>query len=224
LPKSWFVFVFRFFLYLFFRRHLGRVLYKTQSLEGLNDPNLPVILLANHLSWWDGFLIIFLAEKLMPKRELNIAMLQSEWAKRKWMSYIGAVPIDPSSPAQLLSFFKKLTKRKSDLPPICLAYFFEGRMASPAENAPPPKRGAELIIQKLSPVIVLPVSIVMDYRFNSKTSAFVNVASPKVIENPEQLPEVYFKIKSLHQMTVQDTTETQEYSERLSQKGWSILW
>lgn len=224
MPKSWFVFFFRFFLYLFFRRHLAQVLYKTQTLDRLEDTDLPVLLLANHLSWWDGFLIIFLAEKLMPKRELHIAMLQSEWAKRKWMSSIGAVPIDPASPAQLLSFFKRLTQRKTDLPPLCLAYFFEGTMATPSEGAPPPKRGAELIIKKLSPVIVLPVSIVMDYRFKSKTSAFVNVASPIVLENAAKLPEVYSTIRSLHQMTVQDTTETQEYSERLSQKGWSNLW
>lgn len=224
MPKRLFVLFFRFFLYLFFRKHLAHILYKIENKPLKVNSNLPVLLLANHVSWWDGFLIIFLCEKIIPQRQLLIAMLKSEWSKRKWMSSIGAVPIDPSSPSQLLSFFKMLKKKKEITSSFCLAYFYEGSMANPGEQPSTPKRGTEVVVDQLAPMTVLPVSITMDFRYRSKTSAFVKVGTPREVNNSTELSQSFTEINRLLKSTHLETTSVQEHMGELLKSDWRPLW
>lgn len=222
--KRLFVFAFRFFFYILYRRHLGRILFRAEPLEKLSNTSLPVLLLANHLSWWDGILMIILCERLMPYRDIKIAMLKKEWQKRKWMSHFGALPIDPESPGQLLDFFKGLKVQRTQSSHFCLIYFFEGKMAGPGESLTSPQRGTDLLIEQIAPVIALPLSLVFDIRYRSKPTAFLNLGAPSIISAPQELRLIYAKIESLIQATVSETTKTQEYIETLCSQGWKDLW
>lgn len=222
--KRFFVFAFRFFFYLLYRRNLGRILFKVEPLEDLAHTPLPVLLLANHSSWWDGILMIILCEKLMPHHQIKLTMLKKEWQKRKWMSYFGALPIDPKSPGQLLGFFKHLKFKRTQSSQFCLIYFFEGKMAGPGKTLTAAKRGTDLLVQQIAPVTVIPVSLTFDIRYRSKPTAFICVGAPSNISSPKELDAIYAKTGRLIQQTVQEATEAQEYIETLYSRGWKDLW
>ncbi len=61
----------------------------------------PVLLLPNHSSWWDGF-VLFLHNRLELKKNFSLMMLERELQKNKFFSRLGAFSIDPSHPRKIL--------------------------------------------------------------------------------------------------------------------------
>ena len=70
-----------FFFYPFFRfyagwiihRHFGRVVISGE----FRDRNLPLLLLANHFSWWDGFFAMYLNVNIL-RRKFHFMMLEEQ--------------------------------------------------------------------------------------------------------------------------------------------------
>lgn len=60
------------------------------------DRNLPVILLANHISWWDGFWAMYLNLKIL-RRKFHFMMLESQLRKYWFFNYTGGYSINKQS-------------------------------------------------------------------------------------------------------------------------------
>jgi 1-acyl-sn-glycerol-3-phosphate acyltransferase len=60
------------------------------------DQNRPLILAPNHNSWWDGFFIYLLNEKLLY-RKIYLMMLEEQLSKYPFFAKLGAYSIDPNS-------------------------------------------------------------------------------------------------------------------------------
>lgn len=89
-----------FFVYPFFRfyadwiihRHFGRVVLSGK----FDDRNLPVLLLANHFSWWDGFFAMYLTVKIL-KRKFHFMMLEEQLRKFSFFNKTGGYSIRKNS-------------------------------------------------------------------------------------------------------------------------------
>jgi 1-acyl-sn-glycerol-3-phosphate acyltransferase len=60
------------------------------------DQKRPVLLLGNHISWWDGFWPLELNRRFFRKR-YHVMMLEEELQKRPFMAQGGAFSIQPGS-------------------------------------------------------------------------------------------------------------------------------
>jgi 1-acyl-sn-glycerol-3-phosphate acyltransferase len=60
------------------------------------DKNRSILLLGNHISWWDGFWPLELNRRLFRKR-YHVMMLEEELRKRPFMAQGGAFSIQPGS-------------------------------------------------------------------------------------------------------------------------------
>ena len=89
-----------FFFYPFFRfyagwiihRHFGRV-----ELSGeFRDRKLPILLLANHFSWWDGFFAMYLNVNVI-KRKFHFMMLEEQLKKYFFFNKTGGFSIRKNS-------------------------------------------------------------------------------------------------------------------------------
>lgn len=60
------------------------------------DKNRSILLLGNHISWWDGFWPLELNRRLFRKR-YHVMMLEEELRKRPFMAQGGAFSIKPGS-------------------------------------------------------------------------------------------------------------------------------
>ncbi len=60
------------------------------------DPDKSVMLIANHYSWWDGFLFFHL-NKLLFKKKFHIMILEETIRKNSFMKYTGAFSVSKGS-------------------------------------------------------------------------------------------------------------------------------
>lgn len=84
-----FVWFFRIFSRGMIHRHFSRVIIRCD----FEDNGLPVLLLGNHFSWWDGFIANYLNIKIF-KRKFHVMMLEEELRHRMFLNRAGAFSID----------------------------------------------------------------------------------------------------------------------------------
>lgn len=60
------------------------------------DPELPLLLLPSHSTWWDGFFVYLLNKKIF-RRKIYLMMLETQLARYKFFSRLGAYSINPYS-------------------------------------------------------------------------------------------------------------------------------
>ncbi|MGF1922960.1 MAG: lysophospholipid acyltransferase family protein [Bacteroidia bacterium] len=53
------------------------------------------VLMCNHFSFLDGFLVYYLAAKLFKNKKLHIMVMKRQMEKNWWLKYIGCFSIDP---------------------------------------------------------------------------------------------------------------------------------
>ena len=89
---------------LFFSNYISFIIRKDfQSLQ-FNRPELEegkaVLLIANHFSWWDGFLFFHL-NKAFLKKKFHVMVSEENYIKVSFLKYLGAFPIK-TKPKQLI--------------------------------------------------------------------------------------------------------------------------
>jgi hypothetical protein len=87
------------FILHFFSWYIGRLLNKDFSGYQFNrievNPDEAVLLLANHFSWWDGFLI-FRLNKLLFKKQFHVLVTSQDYNRHWYLKYLGAFAAEKS--------------------------------------------------------------------------------------------------------------------------------
>lgn len=91
------------------------------------DPEKAVLIIANHFSWWDGFLFFHL-NKLVFKKKFHIMVLEETIRKNSFMKYTGAFSVSKGSKSILetLEFAGNLL----NVPQNLLLIFPQGKLYS----------------------------------------------------------------------------------------------
>ena len=86
-----------FFIYTFFQWYalwlIKRKFSKVNIIGNFNEKNLPVLLIANHISWWDGFWAMYLNLKIL-KRKFHFMMLEEQLRKFWLFNYTGGFSVN----------------------------------------------------------------------------------------------------------------------------------
>lgn len=89
-----------FIVYPFFQhytRYLLRTRYHTVSIENhFADNGNAVLLIGNHVGWWDGFWGMYLNLKVL-KRKFHFMMLEEQLLKYRFFNYTGAFSVNKGS-------------------------------------------------------------------------------------------------------------------------------
>jgi 1-acyl-sn-glycerol-3-phosphate acyltransferase len=140
--------------------------------------NVPLVLVANHTSWWDGLLLRDIHRALRPRAPFYIVMTETELRRFPFFRLMGAVPLEPGSVASVLRMVRSLRALVRQRPDATIAFFPQGRIW-PAWRRPLGfKRGIEMILDAIGPCAVLPVGIHMEPLNRSAPSAFVLAGQP----------------------------------------------
>lgn len=151
------------------------------SITGLTfdiPANRPIICVANHTSWWDGFLLMEIRHKLRPDAPFHSVMLESQLRKSPFLRQIGAIGIEPSSPPSVRRVRTELQERLKDRPDSFVFYFPQGRIWPSRRRPLGFKRGIERFIEWLGDVVVLPVGIHIEPLNRASPRAFLSVGEP----------------------------------------------
>lgn len=133
--------------------------------------DLPLLLLPNHSTWWDGF-FVYLLNKRVFRRTTYLMMLEAQLTKYKFFAKIGAYSIEPEnrrSAIESLEYTVELLEQEMSLVTI----FPQGELLPWYTRPLGYKRGVEWVLQKHGkPVTVLPLAIRTEFLGEKRPSVF----------------------------------------------------
>jgi len=168
----------------YFRRHFRSVM--AQHAERLAAIKGPLIVYANHSSWWDPMVSILLAQTLLPDRKHYAPMDASALARYPILRKLGIFPVEMSSARGAAQFLRTSQAILAAGGVVWITP--QGRFADPREPSLQFKPGLGALAVRSAQVTLLPLAI--EYTFWD-----------------ERLPETLLRFGSAIQLAPDDTTE-----------------
>jgi len=135
------------------------------------DPTIPILLIPNHNTWWDGFLV-YLLNKTVLHRKLYLMMLEEQLSKYRFFSRVGAYSVNPHSPKSTLGSLKyTLELLQRDKSMVCI--FPQGELKPWHVHPIKLKRGIDWIFRNLDhPVNILPLAMRIEFLNQQRPDVF----------------------------------------------------
>jgi len=155
---------FRFYTRWKLKRHFHHL---SEELE-LPDGKKPLLLIANHFSWWDGFICFYLND-LYFKKKFHVMMLEEELGKRMFLHRAGAFSIRKSTRSVVESV--RYSSSVLSSPGNLLLMYPQGQFQSQYEHDLRFEKGIEKILNGCSadPEILFNVNLVEYFQHPSPT-------------------------------------------------------
>lgn len=133
------------------------------------------LLVANHESFWDGFLLRDVQRSLGPGRSFHAVMLDRELGPRPWLRALGALGVTPGSLARSRALVASVETLPDD---AVLAFFPQGRIRPGSPRPLDFQTGIAALCRRIAPVAVLPVGLRVVTGRTARAEAYVCVGEP----------------------------------------------
>lgn len=163
------------FLYPFFiwysQWSIGRH-FSTTSLDGTYcERHLPLLIISNHISWWDGFWVVNLNRRLF-KRKFHFMMLEEQLRRHWYFNYTGGYSVRKHSRSALESIdytAELLTDRGN-----AVLLFPQGEINSLYKDTFVFEKGIERILKKVNrdEIEILFMANMVDYLSDARPSLY----------------------------------------------------
>jgi 1-acyl-sn-glycerol-3-phosphate acyltransferase len=157
--KYWARALFNSYIKRLLKKHFNSFLL-TNNLPDINNHKL--IITPNHFSWWDGFFIDFVNEKLI-KRKLHILMLEDQLKRYWFFRKLGAYGFNPSNPKSIIEAVNYTKDVLNDKKNFSIIYP-QGEIFPYDQNPISLKDGLKYFIKNSSTdLVVLPIAFKIQY-------------------------------------------------------------
>lgn len=128
------------------------------------DRDLPVLLISNHISWWDGFWAMYLNLKVF-RRRFYFMMLEDQLKKNRFFFKTGGYPVKKGSKSiiKALNYTTTLLNDKSNI----VLIFPQGEIRSQHDRAIRFEKGLEYILRKTAKQIHIVFLVCLTDYFSS---------------------------------------------------------
>ncbi len=167
--RLWADFIFQPYLTWLFRRHFHTI----QVLGALPEipSHLPVLLLPNHSTWWDGF-FVYLLNKRIFQRTAYLMMLEEQLSKYKFFAKLGAYSIEPKHRQGIVESLEYTVEVLNQGTPL-VSIFPQGELLPWHTRPLGYKRGIERILRAYGKQIaVLPLGIRTEFLGEKRPKVF----------------------------------------------------
>lgn len=137
----------------------------------------PLLVCANHTSWWDGFLVRRLQRALRPGRPLYTVMLEQELGPRPFLRWLGALGITPGSLSSVRSALRFLSDQRARTPELMLSFFPQGRIWPSGRRPLGFQPGVRLFVEALAPVRILPLAMHLEPGTRAAPAAYLSAGA-----------------------------------------------
>ena len=138
----------------------------------------PLLLVSNHVSWWDGFILRQVHRQLRPSSSFHPVMLEKELRKRPFLKALGALGLDPSSAMSFRALLKDLKARRIKDSSLTLLFFPQGKIWPSYRRPLGFAGGVRLVAQALAPATVLPMGLHLESGPHPAPTAFISLGEP----------------------------------------------
>ena len=147
----------------------------------------PILLIANHLGWWDGFVLREVQRRIRPRAPLFITMTGENLRKFSGFRLMGSIDVGRDSPSELRRALRFFEEQRRISPDFTTVLFPQGALW-PARRRPVGfRRGITTFVRILSPVTVIPVAIDYELFDRPTPGAFLSVGEPIVIDDEDDV-------------------------------------
>jgi 1-acyl-sn-glycerol-3-phosphate acyltransferase len=156
-----------------YSRQLMKWHFKSVQMKGeFQDTGSSILAIANHFSWWDGFIVQYLNQQKFG-RDFYFMMLEEQLKKRMFLNRCGGFSVS-KHPRALLSSLNHAASLLGQANNLVLV-FPQGRIETKYRYPFVFERGIEEIIKRASiPVQILFIANLVDYFSNASPSLFIN--------------------------------------------------
>jgi 1-acyl-sn-glycerol-3-phosphate acyltransferase len=164
--SKWFDRVFNLYLTFSMKKHFRGV----TLLGEMNDMGLPLLVIANHISWWDGFWVLQLNRSLF-RRRFHVMMLEEQLRKNMFLRKLGAFSIMKNSIGirHSLNYAVRILEDNDNL----LLFFPQGKISSQYSPSVHFEKGISSILTRIkNPVQVVMIVHLLDYSSHQKPLLF----------------------------------------------------
>lgn len=185
-------------------RFLLRKKFNSTNIEGnFCDNGSAVLVIANHISWWDGFWLMHLNLKILHRR-FHFMMLEGQLKKHWYFQYSGAYSVRKNSRSiiESLMYTSDILKNSENM----VFMFPQGEIKSLYNNSIRFEKGVKKIIEQCADdVQVLFVANLVDYFSDSKPNLYMYLKSHTVKQLKEKAVEseynTFYNNALIHQKT-----------------------
>lgn len=140
-----------------------------------------LLLVANHVSFWDGFILRDVQRTIRPGASFHAVMLERELAPRPWLRALGGLGAEPGS----IAAGRRLLRSLDELPPdAVLGFLPEGRIRPGSPRPLGFEAGIGAVRARLDPAVVLPVALRLAGGRTPRTEVYVNVGPAVRLDGP----------------------------------------
>lgn len=140
--------------------------------------DVPLLLAANHVSWWDPFTLREVQRVLRPSSPVFVVMLEDELARRPYFRRMGVHGIQPGSGASLRACIRQLRRHLEARPDGSVIFFPQGRIWPSFKRPLAFHPGIGLLARELAPLVVLPVALHVEPLNATRATVFASAAEP----------------------------------------------
>jgi 1-acyl-sn-glycerol-3-phosphate acyltransferase len=141
----------------------------------LNLSNKALLIIANHISWWDGFWIVYLNLKKLHRR-FHFMMLREQLEKNWYFKYAGGYSVEKKSRSIIESL--EYTAGLLNNPRNMVLMFPQGEINSMQEQEIIFEKGIQRIMEKASgEVQIVFVANMIDYFSTPKPGLYMHIIS-----------------------------------------------
>jgi 1-acyl-sn-glycerol-3-phosphate acyltransferase len=151
------------------KRHFGTA----QIIGNLIERNLPVLLISNHISWWDGFWADYV-NQIIFHRKFHFMMLDEQLRKYWFFNYSGGYAVSKKSKSivETLNYTSELLNDRKNL----VLVFPQGEIQSMHNQNIQFEKGLERILRdKGNAVQVVFMANLVDYFSNRKPGIYFHL-------------------------------------------------
>jgi 1-acyl-sn-glycerol-3-phosphate acyltransferase len=162
------------------------------------DTGNSVLTVANHVSWWDGFWIVYLNLKVM-RRKFHFMMLENQLRKHWYFQYTGGYSIKKQSKSMIdsIDYTIELLEKKDNM----VFVFPQGEITSMHNHHIKFEKGIDRIIPKANPKTqVLLVANFVDYFSDIKPNLYIyikNISLEDVLKSSLEIEYNLFYTRAL---------------------------
>lgn len=163
-----------FFIYPFFQKYslwkMKKNFHEVKLIGNIDLKELPLLVISNHSTWWDGFWLMHLNLKVL-KRKFHFMMLESQLRKFWFFNYSGGFSIHKKSKTifETFDYTANLLSEKQNM----VIVFPQGEITSIHNQNIKFEKGIEKIINRVkNKISIVMVVNLVDYFSNPKPTLY----------------------------------------------------
>ncbi len=153
-------------------RKMKRSFYAYRIHSDVKDNGKPILLICNHISWWDGIWALHLNQQLFG-RKFHFMMLEEQLKKNWFFQYTGGFSVRKStrSVVESLAYSAELLSNKNNL----VLMFPQGKIQSMHRSEFVFEKGIEHVLRRLNNQVELVFEVnLVDYFSQAKPTVYIN--------------------------------------------------